>query len=239
MCRFATLAMVLSSVLAAQGPADDARKLWVYEGGWFAQDKGDAWYELNEETHRRLGKPAQFREVKRDKEHVEMYDTGRKVTVRISETVLEAIDALRAILRIDAKDRYALVNLADISFQQQIFNKSVEYYEKYLALAPEDSNARARYGSSLSFLGKHDQAVASIVAAPRDQSHRRAGHTVGEFPHEKIDGDRITLYIHPDNHQPLRSRNAEGKQRHWILEMHLVDKAKRYGAFFEELITIG
>jgi Xaa-Pro dipeptidase len=72
-----------------------------------------------------------------------------------------------------------------------------------------------------------------------DFGNAHAGHTVGEFPHEKIDGDRITLYIHPDNHQPLRSVNAQGLQRHWILEMHLVEKEKRYGAFFEELITVG
>ena len=72
-----------------------------------------------------------------------------------------------------------------------------------------------------------------------DFGNVHAGHTVGEFPHEKIDGDRITLYIHPENHQPLRSLNAEGRQRHWILEMHLVDKEKRYGAFFEELLTVG
>jgi Xaa-Pro aminopeptidase len=72
-----------------------------------------------------------------------------------------------------------------------------------------------------------------------DFGNVHAGHTVGEFPHEKIDGDRITLYIHPENNQALRSLNAEGKQRHWILEMHLVDKDKRYGAFFEELLTVG
>jgi hypothetical protein len=87
------MAVVLSTVVAGQGLADepaDTRKLWVYEGGWFAQDRGDAWYELNEETHRRQGKPWQFREVKRTKEYVELYDATRNVAVRLSEGALEA-----------------------------------------------------------------------------------------------------------------------------------------------------
>ena len=65
-----------------------------------------------------------------------------------------------------------------------------------------------------------------------------AGHIVGEFPHEKIIGDRITLYIHPDNHQPLRALDQFGRRRHWILEMHLVERDRQYGAFFEELLTL-
>lgn len=85
----------------------------------------------------------------------------------------------------------------------------------------------------------HRKATEIAARGGWDFGNSHAGHTVGEFPHEKIDGDRITLYIHPENHQPLRSLNAEGKQRHWILEIHLVDKGKRYGAFFEELLTVG
>ncbi len=65
-----------------------------------------------------------------------------------------------------------------------------------------------------------------------------AGHIVGEFPHERIDGDKVTLYIHGDNHEPLRSLDKNGQRRHWILEVHLVDRARQYGAFFEELLTL-
>jgi len=71
-----------------------------------------------------------------------------------------------------------------------------------------------------------------------DFGNGHAGHIVGEFPHEKIIGDKISLYIHPENHQPLRAPDQFGRQRHWILEIHLVDKDKQYGAFFEELLTI-
>jgi Xaa-Pro aminopeptidase len=71
-----------------------------------------------------------------------------------------------------------------------------------------------------------------------DFGNGHAGHIVGEFPHEKIIGDKISLYIHPENHQPLRAPDQFGRQRHWILEIHLVDKDKQYGAFFEELLTL-
>ncbi|HWT99757.1 MAG TPA: M24 family metallopeptidase [Terriglobales bacterium] len=72
-----------------------------------------------------------------------------------------------------------------------------------------------------------------------DFGNGHAGHLVGEFPHEKIHGDQVSLYIHPENTASLRSRDAFGLQRHWILEVHLIDRDKRYGGFYEDLLTIG
>jgi Xaa-Pro dipeptidase len=66
-----------------------------------------------------------------------------------------------------------------------------------------------------------------------------AGHLIGQFPHEKIAGDKMTLYIHPDSHLKMRSLNKRGQRRHWILEIHFVDRAQKIGGFFEELLTIG
>jgi Xaa-Pro dipeptidase len=66
-----------------------------------------------------------------------------------------------------------------------------------------------------------------------------AGHLIGVFPHEKIAGDRITLYVHPQNHNRMRTPDASGRQRHWILEIHFVDRAQQIGGFYEELLTIG
>lgn len=65
-----------------------------------------------------------------------------------------------------------------------------------------------------------------------------AGHLVGEFPHEKISGDKVTLYIHPQSSTPLRSLDEHGQPRHWILEIHLVDREREIGGFYEELLTI-
>jgi Xaa-Pro dipeptidase len=66
-----------------------------------------------------------------------------------------------------------------------------------------------------------------------------AGHLIGIFPHEKIAGDMITLYVHPKNHDRMRTRDASGRERHWILEIHFVDRARQIGGFYEELLTIG
>jgi Xaa-Pro dipeptidase len=68
---------------------------------------------------------------------------------------------------------------------------------------------------------------------------RIAGHLLGQFPHEKISGDKVTLYIHPESHLPMRSLNEKGEKRHWILEIHFVDRQREIGGFFEELLTVG
>ncbi|MGA8502530.1 MAG: M24 family metallopeptidase [Candidatus Sulfotelmatobacter sp.] len=66
-----------------------------------------------------------------------------------------------------------------------------------------------------------------------------AGHLIGVFPHEKIEGDKITLYVHPKNHNRMRTLDASGRLRHWILEIHFVDRVQQIGGFYEELLTIG
>jgi Xaa-Pro aminopeptidase len=67
---------------------------------------------------------------------------------------------------------------------------------------------------------------------------RMAGHLIGQFPHERIPDDKISLYIHPDNHTVIRSRSSDRRPRHWILEIHFVDRVRQIGAFFEELLTV-
>jgi Xaa-Pro aminopeptidase len=68
---------------------------------------------------------------------------------------------------------------------------------------------------------------------------RIAGHLIGHFPHEKIADDKVTLYVHPKNHLPMRSVDEKGRQRHWILEIHFVDREREIGGFYEELLTVG
>src|ERR1700754_1199091 len=65
-----------------------------------------------------------------------------------------------------------------------------------------------------------------------------AGHLVGEFPHEVIDGERIESYIAPGNINIMRRADRSGKQCHWILEIHLVDRERQIGGFFEQLLTL-
>lgn len=65
-----------------------------------------------------------------------------------------------------------------------------------------------------------------------------AGHLIGQFPHERIADDKVSLYVHPKNDLVMRTRNEEGQPRHWILEIHFVDRARKIGGFYEELLTI-
>ena len=65
-----------------------------------------------------------------------------------------------------------------------------------------------------------------------------AGHLLGEFPHEKIAGDQMTSYVAPGNDQPMRRLDEHGRRCHWILEIHLVDRARRIGGFYEELLDL-
>jgi Xaa-Pro dipeptidase len=66
-----------------------------------------------------------------------------------------------------------------------------------------------------------------------------AGHLIGQFPHERIPDDKVSLYVHPKSALPMRSLDEHGQQRHWILEIHFVDREQEIGGFFEELLTVG
>jgi Xaa-Pro aminopeptidase len=65
------------------------------------------------------------------------------------------------------------------------------------------------------------------------------GHLLGEFPHERIDGAEIESYIAPGSDRPMRRTDRSGRVCHWILEIHLVDRARGFGGFHEELLDIG
>ena len=64
-----------------------------------------------------------------------------------------------------------------------------------------------------------------------------AGHIVGPFPHEQLGPGNWGLDIHPDNHQDMFEKDPEGNNRHWILEIHFVDRVNHIGGFFEQLLT--
>ena len=64
-----------------------------------------------------------------------------------------------------------------------------------------------------------------------------AGHIVGEFPHAHLPGDKDFYRINPENTTRLRDPDPNGNERFWILEIHLVDPAGRYGGFYERLMS--
>lgn len=64
-----------------------------------------------------------------------------------------------------------------------------------------------------------------------------AGHLIGHFPHERSP-DSKRFQVRSGNNQRLREPDGSGNPRHWILEIHFVDRARGFGGFFEELLTV-
>tara|TARA_B100001564_G_scaffold314821_1_gene289181 strand:+ start:1763 stop:2440 length:678 start_codon:yes stop_codon:yes gene_type:complete len=64
-----------------------------------------------------------------------------------------------------------------------------------------------------------------------------AGHLIGHFPHEKLENEDKTNYVHPDNNIDMRALDKKGNERDWILEIHFIDEKLQIGGFFEQLLT--
>ncbi len=83
-----------------------------------------------------------------------------------------------------------------------------------------------------------DHVLGLIADAGWGHGAAHAGHLVGEFPHEKINGDAVDCYITHGNDRPMRRLDAAGLPCHWILEVHLVDRDRGFGGFYEQLLDI-
>lgn len=81
-----------------------------------------------------------------------------------TEIIFESMDALTNVLRLEPKDPDALIAFADLSFNQQVFDKAIGLYERYLAVQPDDLSARGRYASSLAFVQRYPDAVKELQA---------------------------------------------------------------------------
>ena len=79
-----------------------------------------------------------------------------------SDLVFEAIDVYGKILQREPNDPTALVMMADVSFDQKAFTKALDFYERYLAIDSKDLGARARYASTLTFLGRYDDSISEL-----------------------------------------------------------------------------
>jgi len=69
-----------------------------------------------------------------------------------------------------------------------------------------------------------------------EYGNEHSGHIIGRFPHEKLLTDEIVNYIHPENNTKMNDLDRLGNERHWILEVHLIDREKEIGAFYERLM---
>jgi len=66
--------------------------------------------------------------------------------------------------------------------------------------------------------------------------NNHSGHLIGNFPHEKLQGEDIVNYIHPDNHTKMSNADKNNEDRFWIYEIHFIDDELQIGGFFEQLL---
>lgn len=64
-----------------------------------------------------------------------------------------------------------------------------------------------------------------------------AGHLIGHFPHERLEPQNYGLYVHPGNPNDMFLPDTNSNKRHWILEIHFIDREKQIGGFFEQLMV--
>jgi Xaa-Pro dipeptidase len=99
---------------------------------------------------------------------------------------------------------------------------------------------RAHFAASPTITGAQlfDYVTGLIADAGWGHATTHAGHLIGEFPHERINGDEVASYIAPGSDAPMRRADGTGHDCHWILEVHLVDRDRGFGGFFEQLLDV-
>jgi Xaa-Pro aminopeptidase len=97
---------------------------------------------------------------------------------------------------------------------------------------------KAHYVSTPDITGEQLYAYAQKVAADAGWifGGTIAGHIVGEFPHAQLIPGREEHRITAGNAKRMRDADADGYTRNWILEIHLVDKTRSWGGFYERLL---
>ncbi|RMD43980.1 hypothetical protein DV735_g1144, partial [Chaetothyriales sp. CBS 134920] len=107
-------------------------------------------------------------------------------------------------------------------------------------LEPIWRTVKARFDSDPDITGQQLYAIACEESrkAGWQFGGKHSGHLVGNFPHERIPNDKISLYITKGNGNRMREKDKDGNERFWILEIHLVDRNKGVGSFMEQLLNV-
>jgi Xaa-Pro dipeptidase len=63
-----------------------------------------------------------------------------------------------------------------------------------------------------------------------------AGHIVGEFPYVRIPGNKDFYRISLANKQRMRDPDVSEHMKDWIIEAHLVNRARTLGGFYGQLL---
>jgi Xaa-Pro dipeptidase len=102
------------------------------------------------------------------------------------------------------------------------FNKVKQHFDTHLRITGADLYAFA---------------CASAEEAGWKFGGKIAGHIVAEFPHARIPGVKQLHHVSPENPESMSDLDANGRVRHWILEIHLVSPEGTFGGFYERLLA--
>jgi Xaa-Pro aminopeptidase len=107
-----------------------------------------------------------------------------------------------------------------------------------LSVAFESGKALFQRTPELTAGQLYDHVAELATAAGWEFGAPTAGHLIGQFPHEKEPGSSRRFSIRHGNELRLREPDKNGRERHWILEIHFIDRRRQIGGFLEELLTI-
>lgn len=106
-----------------------------------------------------------------------------------------------------------------------------------IELAWADCKAYFESKKELTGAELYEYAVLSAKSYGWEFGGEIAGHIIGHFPHERLEKEDKSNYVHPDNHQNMFELDKKGERRNWILEIHFVNNAEEIGGFYEQLLT--
>jgi len=96
---------------------------------------------------------------------------------------------------------------------------------------------RANRGS-VTAADMYELAVEAARARGYDYCNWHAGHLIGNFPHEYVQGESEANYLHPANRGRLADPDSQGRARSWIYEIHFIDRERGFGGFFEQWLDL-
>ncbi len=168
--------------------------------------------------------------------HERLVRTGVNTLAVAGETVPERHVAADDMVFLDLGPVFAEWE-ADVGQTYAIGNDPVKH-ALCAALPEQFAKVRQQYLDHPDITGAelYDYAVASAEAAGWQFGGKIAGHIVGEYNHRDWPGDRQLSRIAPANRTRLAAPDPFGRERFWILEIHLVAPDGSFGGFYEKLI---
>jgi Xaa-Pro aminopeptidase len=107
-------------------------------------------------------------------------------------------------------------------------------------LEPCWQNAKQYFDSNpeITGAGLYDYVVVLARTRGWEFGANMAGHLIGEFPHDGLKPGGEVRRIWPQYREAMRGLDSQGRQLHWILELHFVDRERQIGGFYEQLLTV-